>query len=101
MLPRSARLLGPMPHPRSLSPRLELQNSEPHVAKELAGGHAADSSLIPISRLPAQLRACFSYTHFNRVQSACLALAFFSDENLLISAPTGSGKTGAWLAGTT
>lgn len=44
------------------------------------------------SLLPRYLRSAIPYQTFNRVQSECLE-AWSSDENLLVSAPTGSGKT--------
>lgn len=44
------------------------------------------------SVLPHYLRSVIPYQTFNRVQSKCLE-AWNSDENLLVSAPTGSGKT--------
>lgn len=38
-------------------------------------------------------RASASYRYFNAVQSESFADVFLSDGNLVISAPTGSGKT--------
>ncbi|ETI20322.1 hypothetical protein G647_08356 [Cladophialophora carrionii CBS 160.54] len=49
--------------------------------------------LVPATALPGQLRAVFKYDIFNAVQSKCFASAFESDDNLVVSAPTGSGKT--------
>jgi hypothetical protein len=39
-------------------------------------------------------QAVFSYPTFNPVQSACFERTFKSDDSMLVSAPTGSGKTG-------
>lgn len=49
--------------------------------------------LVPATALPDQLRAVFKFEIFNAVQSKCFPTAFKSDDNLVISAPTGSGKT--------
>ena len=49
--------------------------------------------LVPLDRLPARFRSVFSYPHFNAVQSRCFDSAYNSPDNLVVSAPTGSGKT--------
>ena len=49
--------------------------------------------LVPATALPDQLRSVFKYDIFNAVQSKCFASAFKSDNNIVVSAPTGSGKT--------
>ena len=51
--------------------------------------------LTPVSSLPAWARRAFpsSMSHFNPMQSKVFGAAFDSDENLLICAPTGAGKT--------
>ncbi|EXJ54584.1 hypothetical protein A1O7_09925 [Cladophialophora yegresii CBS 114405] len=50
-------------------------------------------TLVPATALPDQLRAVFKFDIFNAVQSKCFASAFETDDNLVVSAPTGSGKT--------
>ncbi|KAJ2343823.1 ATP-dependent DNA helicase MER3 [Coemansia sp. RSA 2673] len=52
-----------------------------------------DAQLIPVSALPSEFAATYSFAHFNRLQSACFADLFDSGDNLVISAPTASGKT--------
>ncbi|KAJ2035979.1 ATP-dependent DNA helicase MER3, partial [Coemansia sp. S16] len=52
-----------------------------------------DARLIPVSALPLEFAATYSFAHFNRLQSACFADLFDSGDNLVISAPTTSGKT--------
>ncbi|KAJ3131224.1 Sec63, partial [Geranomyces variabilis] len=42
---------------------------------------------------PDKYRGVFSFPFFNAVQSQCFNLAFRADRNLVVSAPTGSGKT--------
>jgi len=39
------------------------------------------------------LQQFFQFPHFNKVQTFCLYQLLFSQENMVISAPTGSGKT--------
>lgn len=45
------------------------------------------------SLLPARFRFMFPFSHFNKMQSLVAEEAYNSDENLVIAAPTGSGKT--------
>ncbi|KAJ2029066.1 ATP-dependent DNA helicase MER3 [Coemansia sp. S610] len=52
-----------------------------------------NAQLVPISALPSEFTVAYSFSHLNRLQSACFADLFFSDVNLVISAPTASGKT--------
>ncbi|KAI0142890.1 P-loop containing nucleoside triphosphate hydrolase protein [Xylariaceae sp. FL1272] len=47
----------------------------------------------PRQALPDKFRAIFPYKLFNAVQSKCFPLAYDTDDNIVISAPTGSGKT--------
>ncbi|KAI9745256.1 MAG: DEIH-box ATPase [Claussenomyces sp. TS43310] len=49
---------------------------------------------IPVSEMPEWARVPFSSaTKLNKIQSACFPQAFNDDGNMLICAPTGSGKT--------
>ncbi|KAL1314782.1 hypothetical protein HN51_041606 [Arachis hypogaea] len=50
-------------------------------------------SLKSVFDLPAPFRSCFSFRYFNSLQSECFPICFHSDANMVISAPTGSGKT--------
>ena len=53
-----------------------------------------DKALMPASELPEWSRPGFgSAPKLNKIQTTCYNAAFNSDENLLICAPTGSGKT--------
>ncbi|KAF8254053.1 putative DEAD/DEAH box DNA helicase [Wilcoxina mikolae CBS 423.85] len=49
--------------------------------------------LVPVNRLPDRFRSIFSYPLFNAVQSRCFESVYNSSDNLVVSAPTGSGKT--------
>ncbi|XP_050384222.1 DExH-box ATP-dependent RNA helicase DExH17 isoform X1 [Argentina anserina] len=50
-------------------------------------------TLKSVGDLPAPFRACFNFRYFNSLQSECFPACFHSDENMVVSAPTGSGKT--------
>ncbi|ESQ32691.1 hypothetical protein EUTSA_v10003551mg [Eutrema salsugineum] len=50
-------------------------------------------TLKSVSDLPGNFRSAFSFRYFNSLQSECFPLCFHSDINMVISAPTGSGKT--------
>ncbi|XWW92957.1 hypothetical protein V2A60_000885 [Cordyceps javanica] len=53
-----------------------------------------DDILIPITDMPEWSRGPFGTTKFlNKIQSKCFPTAFGDDGNMLICAPTGSGKT--------
>ncbi|KAF2651305.1 P-loop containing nucleoside triphosphate hydrolase protein [Lophiostoma macrostomum CBS 122681] len=49
--------------------------------------------LVFVSTLPDRLRAVFPYPTFNAVQSKCFERVYKSDDNFVLAAPTGSGKT--------
>lgn len=49
--------------------------------------------MVPATRLPDKQRSIFKFPIFNAVQSRCFSTAYESDNNLVVSAPTGSGKT--------
>ncbi|GAA5919330.1 hypothetical protein JCM6882_002778, partial [Rhodosporidiobolus microsporus] len=49
--------------------------------------------LKPVSELPDMFRSLWRFGVFNAVQSACFDSVYLSDENVVISAPTGAGKT--------
>ncbi|XP_012568774.1 DExH-box ATP-dependent RNA helicase DExH17 isoform X5 [Cicer arietinum] len=50
-------------------------------------------SLKSMFDLPPPFQSCFSFRYFNSLQSECFPVCFHSDVNMVISAPTGSGKT--------
>ena len=64
--------------------RLELGHAPP-VVKSMP--------LVAAAELPDRYKSIFPYPIFNAVQSKCFSKAFGSNENLVVSAPTGSGKT--------
>ncbi|KAG0496607.1 hypothetical protein HPP92_001298 [Vanilla planifolia] len=52
-----------------------------------------DYALRSVVELPAPFRSMFSFRYFNSLQSECFLGCFHSDLNMVVSAPTGSGKT--------
>jgi ATP-dependent DNA helicase HFM1/MER3 len=49
--------------------------------------------LAPSSVLPDRLQSLFPYSFFNAMQSETFSSIYGSDKNIVLSAPTGSGKT--------
>ncbi|GAW82695.1 RNA helicase [Plasmodium gonderi] len=49
--------------------------------------------LVPVTTLPFWHKYIFEFEHFNYVQSKVFKAAFQTNKNLLVSAPTGCGKT--------
>ena len=49
--------------------------------------------LVPATELPDRFRSLFKFPIFNAVQSKSFSVAYGMDDNLVLSAPTGSGKT--------
>ena len=49
--------------------------------------------LVSVQELPELHRSLFPFPLFNAIQSKCFHSAYSSDDNLVLSAPTGSGKT--------
>ncbi|KAJ2728267.1 ATP-dependent DNA helicase MER3, partial [Coemansia sp. BCRC 34962] len=73
--PKQPRILPPVA--TGMNPHTSCNNAQP----------------VPISALPSEFAAAYSFSHFNRLQSTCFADLFYSDVNLVVSAPTASGKT--------
>ncbi|KAI7113021.1 hypothetical protein KC352_g35161, partial [Hortaea werneckii] len=49
--------------------------------------------LIQTRQLPDRFRSIFNFPLFNAVQSKCFATVYKANDNFVLSAPTGSGKT--------
>nr|WJN24856.1 meiosis specific DNA helicase [Pseudozyma thailandica] len=49
--------------------------------------------LVPVTALPALYRPLFTFPCFNAVQSTCFPKVLEAGDNIVLSAPTGSGKT--------
>ncbi|KAK3589739.1 hypothetical protein CHS0354_021060 [Potamilus streckersoni] len=58
----------------------------------------SDESLVPVDRLPKYAQPAFEgFKSLNRIQSRLFKAAMESDQNLLLCAPTGAGKTNVAL----
>jgi hypothetical protein len=56
--------------------------------------YRSDDSLVPVTEFEPWARTAFKgYEKLNRIQSSVFSSAYHSNENLLICAPTGAGKT--------
>ncbi|KAI9886820.1 MAG: hypothetical protein M1823_001392 [Watsoniomyces obsoletus] len=67
---------------------------EIHVPAPKRKSDANEPKNIPIAELPAWAREPFKTAkELNRIQTRCFPTAFHDDGNMLICAPTGSGKT--------
>lgn len=77
----------------------ERQTSAPIslIPQALALGHAPPIvqgiQLVSPHELPDRFRQVFPYALFNAVQSKCFSAVYKTNENVVVSAPTGSGKT--------
>ncbi|KAK1236425.1 ATP-dependent DNA helicase MER3, partial [Marasmius sp. AFHP31] len=69
------------------------QDSQPEASASGPQAGARRIKLRPVSELPDMYRAMFKFGVFNAVQSSCFDDLFHTPENLVVSAPTGSGKT--------
>ena len=49
--------------------------------------------LVSLNDMPDRFRSIFPFPLFNAIQSRCYPTAYQSDNNLVVSAPTGGGKT--------
>lgn len=81
-LPQGTKRLS-MPQYEQLSLPMSIQQSQP-----------SEEPLVKISELESWCHSVFSgYTNLNRIQSIVHKTAYFTMENMLVSAPTGAGKT--------
>lgn len=55
-----------------------------------------ETRLLPISELPSRFRQIFPYVNFNHVQSKVYKTMLETNKPIVVSAPTGSGKTGVF-----
>ena len=67
------------------------RNSKDHLPSKAS--RTANIDLVPTSILPDRLRSLFPFQYFNAMQSQSLPVIYSSDHNIVLSAPTGSGKT--------
>ncbi|RZF42849.1 hypothetical protein LSTR_LSTR003673 [Laodelphax striatellus] len=71
---------------------------EVHVPALKPKPYGPDETLVPIEKLPKYVQPAFEdFKTLNRIQSRLYKTALESDENLLLCAPTGAGKTNVAL----
>ena len=71
---------------------------EVHVPALKPKPFASEESLVPIEKLPKYVQPAFEgFKTLNRIQSRLYKTALESDENVLLCAPTGAGKTNVAL----
>ncbi|XP_069475191.1 U5 small nuclear ribonucleoprotein 200 kDa helicase [Ambystoma mexicanum] len=71
---------------------------EVHVPALKPKPFAADEQMVPVEKLPKYAQAGFEgFRTLNRIQSKLFRAALETDENLLLCAPTGAGKTNVAL----
>ncbi|QSZ37064.1 hypothetical protein DSL72_009156 [Monilinia vaccinii-corymbosi] len=71
----------------------QLQNDRQMIAFGNAPPMAHGIQLVSPHELPDRFRQVFPYELFNAVQSKCFAPIYKTNDNIVVSAPTGSGKT--------
>lgn len=85
----ASRTLSSRPNVPSLPQR--------NVAGKIAFSHAPPVALgvplISVNTLPDRFRGIFQFPLFNAVQSKCFHSVYASNDNIVLSSPTGSGKT--------
>ncbi|KIJ44323.1 hypothetical protein M422DRAFT_779412 [Sphaerobolus stellatus SS14] len=83
-------------HPTQL--HLQIPPADSNLPQSQVQGNPAPRNahgihLKPVSLLPDMYRSFFKFGVFNAMQSKCFDAIMHSPDNLVISAPTGSGKT--------
>ena len=79
-------------------PSLPSGYEEVHVPALKAKAFEKNEALVPIGNLPKWAQPAFEgFKELNRIQSRLFKTALESDENLLLCAPTGAGKTNVAL----
>lgn len=76
-------------------PVFDLQHAGPQVNRAPSNSPPVIQGipLISPNQLPDRFRSCFPFQIFNAVQSKCFETVYGSNDNLVLAAPTGSGKT--------
>lgn len=79
-----------------LSPETPFQsdeNSEESHLNTIGLDSMNTQKLVPIDSVPPHFRSLFPFPSFNYVQSTVFDSVYKGDENIVVEAPTGSGKT--------
>lgn len=95
---RVSRRRQQRPRVSQLGPNSEGCSPHPGSPQHLELSHAPTVAngvplVNPREEIPDRFRAVFPYAVFNMVQSKCFAAVYKTSDNVVVSAPTGSGKT--------
>ena len=82
-----------LPHPSLLSPPNRGSRLQPQFPLEHPLPIVQGVQIVSLNELPDRLRSVFVHPLFNAIQSKCFASVYKSNDNLVVSAPTGGGKT--------
>jgi len=74
---------------KDISPNDEVISIRPSLGMK----KRISSELLSTERVANEFKSIFFFERFNKMQSECFSLVYGSNENAVISAPTGSGKT--------
>ena len=74
-------------------PQARKSLNQPHIELKHAPPTVQGIQLVSLNNLPDRLRSVFRYPLFNAIQSKCFPTAYETNDNLVVSAPTGGGKT--------
>jgi len=77
----------------SSSPSVQLPKTTSQIDLNHAPPIVQGIQLVCTNDLPDRFRSIFPFELFNAIQSKCFPTAYQSNENLVVSAPTGGGKT--------
>lgn len=90
-------LIAVAQHKRSVSrPYQSLMSTTPRTEatqSSFAAPTIQGIRLVPVATLADRFRPMFPYPTFNAIQSKCFEKVFRTDDNFVLSSPTGSGKT--------
>jgi len=89
-MPATQYLPEPPSYSSPTSQRLQVQLQ---IELDHAPPFVQGVQLVSLNELPDRLRSVFRHLLFNAIQSKCFATAYKSNDNLVVSAPTGGGKT--------
>jgi superfamily II RNA helicase len=98
--PQHAKTPAPMIGHMSRNPSPDVESTYVHTQQKIVEQQNKPSvplingiPLVAVNCLPDRFRGVFSFPVFNAMQSRCFETIYNSSENLVVSAPTSSGKT--------
>ena len=83
--------------PRGQAPFTPSRNLQPSSQRQIGLQHGPPYvqgiRLVSLHHLPDRVRSVFHHPLFNAIQSKCFPIAYQTNDNFIVSAPTGGGKT--------